>query len=445
MRLRPLSVRRMASSASRRLKTLHNVSAAAIEGGRHSVQDGLLVFDDMFPHAYSGFRIAEFNAYLDVFPGSEVHSTGEAIPSIEPGGTFAAALRGYEAQYQAYRDRVRYYNPYRRLQPSLLYAIFVYNAWSLASIAERYSTPFVFGLYPGGGFQMNQLQSDRWLARIFSSPEFAGVIANQRTTVDYILDKGFCQKDKIHFIFGIPALDLTAFGAALPKKVRGVTKATFDLCFVAHKYTPHAPHGRDKGYDVFIEVGKRLVSLDDGVRLHVVGSWDASDWDLGPVQSKITFYGPQRSPFFREFYAGMDVILSPNVPFMAPGVFDGFPLTTCVEAARTGVAVCCTDELGENRCFENGKEILIVQGDPNEIASLLEHYMRNYDQLIALAERGRAKFAWLYNFENQIVPRVRVLASCGQRSVVPPEIPIREQQDRGVPHVFCSRPRLQRD
>src|SRR5207249_8761820 len=115
------------------------------------------------------------------------------------------------------------------------------------------------------------------------------------------------------------------------------------------------------GYDIFVEVGKQLTAAHDDVRLHVVGPYGPSDWDLGSLGDQITFYGLRSGEFFRDFYSGMDVFLSPNVPFvLAPGAFDGFPLTTCVEAARAGVAVCCTDELNENVMFEHGREILIV-------------------------------------------------------------------------------------
>ena len=42
----------------------------------------------------------------------------------------------------------------------------------------------------------------------------------------------------------------------------------------------------------------------------------------------------------------MDLIISPNVPFvLASGAFDGFPTACCMEAALSGTAMFVTDEL----------------------------------------------------------------------------------------------------
>lgn len=412
MKLRPLTFGRVSRGVAGRLRSAHYRYAALAEANRRSVKDGLLIFDDVFPDPCCGFRIAEYNAYLKVFPVSEVHSTGELIPLFDPSATFRSALRTYERSYPSYRGRVHRFNGFRKIDSALIYSNFLYTTSRVLELARRRDIPFVFGLYPGGLFRLNDARSDRLLTDICASPKLAGIIVTQRTSYSYIVEKNLFPKEHIHFIFGVPALDTTDFGPLRSRKIRGVDKTTFDICFVAHKWSPS---GRDKGYDVFIEVGKRLVAADDAVRLHVVGPYVPSDWDLGSIGKKITFYGLQRGEFFRDFYSGMDVILSPNVPFvLAPGAFDGFPLTTCVEAARSGVAVCCTDELNENTMFADGQEILIVPHDADEIASRLEHYLKYYDELLMVAKRGKARFDAIYSHEGQIAPRLQVLGQYGR-------------------------------
>ena len=38
----------------------------------HPIGTGLLIVDDFFPNVLSGFRVAEFNHYLRVFPGLNI-------------------------------------------------------------------------------------------------------------------------------------------------------------------------------------------------------------------------------------------------------------------------------------------------------------------------------------------------------------------------------------
>jgi glycosyltransferase involved in cell wall biosynthesis len=345
-----------------------------------------------------------------------VHSTGELIPLFEPSATFRSALSAYEASYPRYQGRVHRFNGFRKIEAALIYSTFLYTTSRVLDLATRHDIPFVFGLYPGGLFRLDDARSDRLLAEICSSPQLAGIIVTQRTSYSYIVDRKLFPKEHIHFVFGVPALDTRGFGAVRPRMVRGVDKSTFDICFVAHKWSPS---GRDKGYDIFIEVGKRLVATDQGVRLHVVGPYGPADWDLGSLGENITFYGLRTGEFFRDFYSCMDVILSPNVPFLlAPGAFDGFPLTTCVEAARSGVAVCCTDELHENTMFADAREILIVPHDVNEITSVLEYYLDRYDQLLMIAQRGKARFDSIYSHEGQIAPRLQILAQYGRKGLL---------------------------
>src|SRR3970282_285347 len=109
----------------------------------------------------------------------------------------------------------------------------------------------------------------------------------------------------------------------------------------------------------------------------------------GALGGQILFHGRKRTDFFPSFYSGMDIILSPNIPFVLhPGSFDGFPTGACMEAGICGVAVFCSDVLKQNIRFRDGEEIVVVPPDPAEIEETIWRYYRNPDALYRLSARG---------------------------------------------------------
>ena len=59
---------------------------------RKDTERSLLIFDDIFPHLLSGFRIAEYNAYLKEFRNSQALSTATAFGMIRENRTFRFIL-----------------------------------------------------------------------------------------------------------------------------------------------------------------------------------------------------------------------------------------------------------------------------------------------------------------------------------------------------------------
>jgi glycosyltransferase involved in cell wall biosynthesis len=173
------------------------------------------------------------------------------------------------------------------------------------------------------------------------------------------------------------------------------------------------PGGINKGYDRFIDAARLLARRNQQIRFHVVGSFDESDADIGELEGRITFYGPQYRNFFPGFHANMDIILSPNIPFaLDPGVFDGFPTGCCIEAALCGVAVFCTDELAMNNgTFKDREEIVIISREPEEICGVVEEYLSRPSSLAELATKGQHAFRREYDLNKQMEPRLRVLSS----------------------------------
>jgi len=406
-------IRSLANIASRRIaalrrlpgRTLDRVWIGADNGLRRLKGPGeLVVFDDYFPNLLSAFRIAEFNSYLAEFPSAEVHSTC-AVRGSE-GASYREALAEYDSRFPEFAGRVVPYDPRRIVRARLAYIVFVHNVAFFLKTIERNRLPFVYTLYPGGGLQLNTPSGDARL-QVMQSPWFRKVIVTQRITEEYLLEHKFCRPDQIEFIYGgvAPSDQIVR---NLPLRLRHrKTKATFDVCFVANKYMPR---GIDKGYDVFIEVAKSLARVAEDIRFHVVGPFDGGDIDVTDIADRIQFRGFQRTDFFSEFHSRMDVILSPNVPFvLGPGYFDGFPTGCCVEAGMCGVAVFCSDELGLNVAFKDGEEIVIVPRNVEAICRRVLDYYRDEAALEELSRKTQAAFRRVFDVASQMAPRIRLL------------------------------------
>lgn len=361
-------------------------------------EGSFVILDDYFPNLLTGFRIAEFNYYLEADPRCQVYSSDRG---------FRTHLAAYQERFPHLAPQVARWHPFRYMPGELAYLVFLHNAHSFLPMVERRRLPFVFTLYPGGGFRLEDNWSDWMLRRVCQSPCFRKVIVTQTISRDYLLDGQYCRPDQIEMIYG-GVFPSDVFSAeSLPKQRYGIDKETLDLCFVAHKYMPQ---GIDKGYDVFLEVARLLIREAPKVRFHVIGGFGPDEIDVSDLEERITFHGSLYRDDCRRLYAGMDLILSPNVPFrLFPGSFDGFPTGCCIEAGLSGVAVFCTDPLGSNIAFKDGEEIVIIPREPHAIADVVASYLQQPARLYALAMSGQQAFARVFDLEAQMAPRRRVL------------------------------------
>jgi glycosyltransferase involved in cell wall biosynthesis len=398
---------------ARRLK--HSITNA-IERVSYAVQDNiatggrersLIILDDFFPNRLSAFRVAEFNAYLEHWQDAVVYSTGNGYVGAKK--NFSQALDEYLQFYPQFRSRILPFSLNRHFHARLLYSVFLFNAYAFIDIAERYQISFAFTLYPGGGFALNEPESDRRLERVCASPVLKKIIVTQKISYEYLRDRQLCDLAKVELIYGGVFPSSLLLQTETHKKQFKSDKKTFDVCFVANRYTKH---GTDKGYDVFIQVAQQLSRMTDDIFFHVVGTFGESDLDLGDCKSRVRFYGSRTTDFFPSFYAGMDVILSPNLPFvLAPGAFDGFPTGGCIEAGLCGVAVFCTDPLNQNVVFKDRQEIVIIKRDVDSICDLLCYYHSNLDSLYDLAQVGQRVFRRVFDITSQIEFRSTVLST----------------------------------
>jgi glycosyltransferase involved in cell wall biosynthesis len=370
-----------------------------IENRVQRSQDRLIILDETFPSLTTGFRVAEFNAILERFPSAIVYSSR---PSRRD-------YRRYAAVYPQSAPQVRRFSPRRKLSGSAAYVVFLNNICAYLEKIEEARLPFAFELYPGGGLCLDDTRCDTRLSRVFGSPMFRRVIVTQNVTRDYVLRKGFCRPEQIEFVFGVVAPSNMLHDSQKARSRFGLNKRTVDICFIAYKYMPG---GLDKGYDRFLATARVLSGRHSQVRFHVVGELTEQDADVRDLRDRISFYGHQPTSFFPDFHSRMDLILSPNVPFVfGPGKFDGFPTGCCIEAALCGTAIFATDELGMNEGrLRDGEEIVIISREPGEIAETVERYIADPERLASLAQNGQRAIRRMFSLDAQMSPRLRVLS-----------------------------------
>ena len=364
----------------------------------------LLLLDDIYPLLLSAFRITEYNAYLSHFPTAAVHSTGKSFSIVKETRSFDAVRTAYEARYPAYAGRVTRYDPKWLPDARLAYLLFINNAYDFCEVLEASNTPFVFCLYPGGGFAIDGAESDRKLRRVFASPCFRKVLCTQKISYDYLLRKGLCAPEQMEFIYGgvLP----TRVPSSTAKRRYKENKARFDICFVASKYSPR---GVDKGYDLFIAAAKMLCARHDDIFFHVVGNFDASDIDVAELAGRLTFHGLLSTDELSHFFRDMEIMLSPNRAFiLSPGSFDGFPTGAGAEAGINEVALFTSDPLHLSP-FVDGEDIVIIDTNADSIVAAVERYYAAPDQLYRLAARTAQSYAAAFHPDAQIGPRLRLL------------------------------------
>ena len=391
-------------------------------GARAAAGRRLMVLDDCFPHPLSSFRFAELSGLLDAFPDASVHTSMAAAPFLGLKGTPSDLIASHTRLFPQDQGRIQLLHEGTSYAGQAAYCVFFQNMRAYVDVLDRSATPFAFTLYPGGSFYINEPAVDEKLKRIFDSPNFKCVIATQKITRDYLIEKGLCDEESVRLIHGgvMPPL---ALGDLPEKQYFGVHKKTVDICFAGWKYMAL---GRDKGFDTFIHAARMLAKRFAFAQFHVIGPWDEQEMDVSDLAGRIHFHAPMSSTDLRKFFRRIDLFVSPNRAFtLMPGKFDAFPLGCCVEAALSGVAVCATDELRQNLRFTHGKDVLLCGVEAEAVADMVGEAIANYDGLCELAEAGLRKFSEVFAWEAQMAPRLEVLSRLLSLPAAPPVPPPR--------------------
>lgn len=336
----------------------------------------VVVIDDHFPTLSSGFRLAEF---------TELLQSGVVDTVLTTMGPFDDLMAPFAERYPALVSAVRPYDEGELSGYDLAYLIFLNNVDHHLAALERAGLPFVFTLYPGGGFALDDAEVTRKLDRIMASPLLRAIITTQPIVAERVRE---------HY----PNAPLRELDAPFPGpgSIRpgagnrviadeDILEHGLRLCFVAHRYTAT---GADKGFPQFVEIVRTLDAYGHAATGDVVGQFTEDDVEPA-VRHLFRFHGVLDSAQLRELFASQHVVVSPNQPrLLSPGAFDGFPLTSSVEASLSGVAMLVSDPLGQNRHYRDGREILIEAPDAQAMVTRLRALLREPGGVQRVARAG---------------------------------------------------------
>lgn len=172
-------------------------------GDQYSENLNLIVIDDIFPSAGSEFRYQEFTSYLKYIEGTKILTTGKLL-SIIDNENLSELLIDYKRKHPESSGKLSKFDGiWRPVKCELLYFASLNNAYLYLNISEENKIPFVFTLYSDGGFSVNNNDLDELLKRVFASQYFRKVIVTDQNIYDYLVNKNFCSKEKIEFIFSV--------------------------------------------------------------------------------------------------------------------------------------------------------------------------------------------------------------------------------------------------
>lgn len=382
----------------------------------------LIIFDDVFPCNLSPFRYEEYVDYLKCFNNSFVAATGSTIAYLNKNTTLKYEIDNFEKNFPNLIGKILDVSTINRnenlkiiseLKHPFAVMDFIQNLinplYDNLSFFEKNNIPFLFTLYPGGGFIINNKESDDKLKRICSSKCFTKVIVTQTITREYLINNNICPPNKIEFIFGIVTPKMALEVKNDSKCYYGSNKKTLDIAFVAHKYSKD---GKDKGYDLFIKMAKKIANKYENIKFHVVGGFTGDEYDISNIHDKIIFHGILNTEDLTKLYnSQIDIIVSPTRPFkLSKGSFDGFPTGSSTEAMINGVLLIATDELKlNNDMFKDGKDLIIIKPNENDIIKNIEHFYNNPRLLRKIALRGSKRAKKIYSYSNQMGRRIKLI------------------------------------
>lgn len=371
------------------------------------ISSNIAIIDDSFPQKIPvGFRNAEINGLINSMDNCNVYTMYKMSPQREAWfkHSYGINKKQFEKNKQEYlkyypenENKIFYLDNSKKYNFKLAYSYFLAQTFTLLPFYEKHKIPFVFALFCGGAFGINNKSVDSMLKKIFASKYFKKVLIDQLAVKNYLIDNNFITEDKISFSHsGAPVQYSEEY--ILPKKFYKKDKNTFDICFVGFKYSQF---GKDKGYDLVIEAAKQLCKKYSNIHFHIVGNFDENVIDVNDIKNNITFYGIQKADFLRNFYTTMDICLSPNRPFILyDGHFDGFPLQR--EAMYSGSLLFCTDELNNNQNYFYNDELIVIKPNSNNIIEKIEYFYNNVDEMYKIAEKGQKKAIEYFNPDDRI-------------------------------------------
>ncbi|MBB3676492.1 glycosyltransferase [Modestobacter versicolor] len=371
---------------------------AAQDGAPSGRRRGVVVIDDHFPTKGTGFRIAEYDWMLRHGVVSEVMTTAQPLEPL---------VAEYALLHPETSRQISAYDPRRLAGFECASVMFLNNAARFLADLERNELPFVLTLYPGGGLNLGEPVTERKLRRVLASPQLQHVITTQPLVTELVRTTGGGAVPVTEVLGVTVNPSYLTPGPGLRTDYFGSGKEHLDVCFVAHRYTAD---GSDKGWPVFLQSLSLLRETGVPVRGHVVGGFGRADVGAEFADLDLTFAPVLSTPQLREFYLGMDVIVSPTAPGrLAPGSFDGFPTGSCVEAALCGVALVATDPMDQNRLYTDGQDIHMPRADATDVVQRVLAMLGEPDGVRRVGQAGLRTTRRAYGVDAQLSSRRAVI------------------------------------
>lgn len=362
----------------------------------------LLILDDILPSNLSPWRSYEFDKLCENFPNTRIYYDLSTYKNYNQNKSVKENLDQLTAHYPSLKSKVHKNSFFRNKNCKLVYTIFYNNMCLHFDFIKKNNLDFVFTLYPGGGFVLNNDAIDLKLKTIFNNQGFKKVIVNQYVTQKYLVEKNLCDPSKIALIPGVP-LKIDNYLTTEISKDKTVT----NLLFFANKYTKG---GLDKGFDIFEKIVDHFKD-NPSYSFFVIGGFSGDDLQNSQLVSKINFLGTLSESEFDVHLKKMHIAISPNRPFILhEGAFDGFPLATSVTSSLYGLVNLMTDYLneGENLNFIDTQHYYKIDETISNTIDVINQLHNDPNLMNQVATEGRNKIISLYSFESQIIPRVNL-------------------------------------
>lgn len=382
----------------------------------------IVILDDCYPYAVSGFRLAEYNYLLHRFPDAHVISSLQVLDWLDHDTSKAEVEQAFSRSEPVLARRVTYSDGVgfssaaleRHFRGAdLIYTIFLNNAIDLIPVAEKYALPFVFTLYPGGGLHMTDPTSQAKLIRVLTHPLFAGVIVTQPHTLQEIRRRfpELERRQQLQYVFG-GVLQDPPRGTA--PSLDALNPDQLNICFIANRYEPN---GLDKGIDVFVDAVIRLSKSPDANRLrfHAVGPWTSED--MRDAAGLVALHGQVPNADLPDLLSSMDIAVFPTrAGLLGAGSFDGFPVGAAIEAGKSGVAVVSTNPLKQKTPLRRGESYVQIRPTARSVTKALQALISDPARLGRIRAQGHSDFWDNYSLESQMRPRIEFLATRARKT-----------------------------
>jgi hypothetical protein len=372
------------------------INNAILYTKKKDIISDLLIFDDVFPNPLSDWRYNEFVYYIDNILKTTI------ITNIYRNSLTITKMSDefIDNNFFKYKNVISY-NKYHTYKAKIGYCIFYNNLKLAFPYFEKHNIPFVFTLYPGGGFRIYNKEFENSLKRYFSSRLFNHVIVNMPHVYDYIKNRFFIDDDRISYIYGAP-INLSGNDILFDKK----TEQKLKIIFCSHKYMPH---GIDKGFDIFNKLAKNLEG-DPRFEFICIGGFDKTDL-IVPTEN-IQFKSFLLPDDLHLIFESSDIILSPNRSHVLYyGAFDGFPTASVLHAATCGCMMMISDEMGNSKPLNliDNEDFVLIAPNVDIITDKILYLANNRGVIRRIAKNGRDKMIKNINQENQLSQRLSII------------------------------------